>query len=167
MVFHWNLNDSKTRRVSRTFLSILVDLNNATVLMVSTRPLISKSSSLCTNHLVTVTAKSTIQQILFFSPLFFLVAITWSGRLSEIWWSVCISKSQKSLYVSFWVVLIPFVLMVKFLFLAQFPVIYLAYPVVSSLIRSSSSSSSSYYYYYYYYYYLSFIVTITVCNGSV
>ena len=35
-------------------LSILADLNNAVVLMLSTRPLISKFSSICTNILVTV-----------------------------------------------------------------------------------------------------------------
>ena len=41
-------------QVSRTLLSILVDLNNAVVWMVSTRPPISKSSSPCTSLLVTV-----------------------------------------------------------------------------------------------------------------
>ena len=53
MVFLWSLSDSKSPQVSRT-LSILVDLSNATVWMVGTRPLISKSSSPCTNPLVTV-----------------------------------------------------------------------------------------------------------------
>ena len=37
-VFHWSLRDK-----SKTLLSILADLNNAVVWMVSTRPLISKS----------------------------------------------------------------------------------------------------------------------------
>ena len=54
MVFHWSLNDSKSPHVSRTLLSILADLNNAVVWTVSTRPIISKSSSPCTNPLVTV-----------------------------------------------------------------------------------------------------------------
>ena len=54
MIFHWSLSDSKTPQVSRTLLSILTDLNNAVVLMVSTRPLISKSPSLFINPLVTV-----------------------------------------------------------------------------------------------------------------
>ena len=44
MVFHWSLSDSKSPQVSRTLLSILAVLNNAVVWMVSTRPLISKSS---------------------------------------------------------------------------------------------------------------------------
>ena len=54
MVFHWNLNESKSSQVSRTFLCILSDLNNAVVWMVSTRPFISKSPTSCTNPLLTV-----------------------------------------------------------------------------------------------------------------
>ena len=45
------LSDSKSPQISRTLLSILVDLNNAVVWMVSTRPLISKSFSPCINPL--------------------------------------------------------------------------------------------------------------------
>ena len=51
MVSHWSLSDSKSLQVSRTLLSILADLNNAVVLMVSTCPLISKSSSPFNNPL--------------------------------------------------------------------------------------------------------------------
>ena len=54
MVFHRRLSDSKSPEVSRTLLSILSNLNNAVVWMISTHPLISKSSSPCTNPLVTV-----------------------------------------------------------------------------------------------------------------
>ena len=54
MVFHWGLSDNKSPQVSRTLLSILPILNNVVVWMVSTRPLISKSSSPCTNPFVTV-----------------------------------------------------------------------------------------------------------------
>ena len=54
MVFHWSLNDSKSSQVSRTLLSILVDLNSAVFCMVSTRLLISNSSSPFTSPLVTV-----------------------------------------------------------------------------------------------------------------
>ena len=53
-VFHWSLSDCKFPQVSRTLLSILADLNNAVVWIVSSRPLISKSPSPCTNPLVTV-----------------------------------------------------------------------------------------------------------------
>ena len=54
MVFHWSLSDSKFPHVSRTFLSILADLNHVVVWMVSTRPLISKSSNPFKNPSVTV-----------------------------------------------------------------------------------------------------------------
>ena len=69
---------------------------------------------------VSRTAKSTIRQV-----LFFLLTISRSGRLAGIRWSVCIK---------FWVVHIPFVRMVKFKFIAQFPLDQLPQPVVSSLI---------------------------------
>ena len=54
MVFQWNLSDSKSPQVSRTLLSILADLNDVVVWIVSTRSLISKSSSSFINPLVTV-----------------------------------------------------------------------------------------------------------------
>ena len=54
MVFHWSLSDNKSPQAFRTLLGILVDLNNAVVWMVSTRPIISKFSSPCTNLLVIV-----------------------------------------------------------------------------------------------------------------
>ena len=134
MVSHWSLSDNKTPQVSR----ILADLNNAVVWIVSTRPFISKFSSLFTKPLMTVSrAPTTIginltfmfhsffhslpksRYLSFFSlsynftlwsagaakfpirqVLFFLLIIS-SDRLAEIRWSVCISKSQRSLCVSF------------------------------------------------------------------
>ena len=54
MVFSLNFCDSKFPHVFRTLLSILDVFNNAVVWMVSTRPLISNSSSSCTNLLATV-----------------------------------------------------------------------------------------------------------------
>ena len=54
MVFHWNLSDRKSTQVFRTLLSILADLNKALVWIVSTRPLISKSSCPCTKPLVII-----------------------------------------------------------------------------------------------------------------
>ena len=44
MVSHWSLSESKSPQISRT-LCILADRNNAVVWMISTRHLISKSSS--------------------------------------------------------------------------------------------------------------------------
>ena len=58
MVFHWGLSDSKSPQVYRTLLNILADLNNAVVWMVSTLPLISKSSNPCINPFVTVARPS-------------------------------------------------------------------------------------------------------------
>ena len=71
--------------------------------------------------------KSTIQQV-----LFFLLNITWSGRLTKIRWSVCISKSQRSFCV--WFVHITLLRMITFKFLVQFPVVHLSYLVMSSVI---------------------------------
>ena len=45
MVFHWILSDSLSPQVSRTFLSILANVNNAVVWMVLILPLIFISSS--------------------------------------------------------------------------------------------------------------------------
>ena len=44
IAFYWSLSNSKSPQVSRTLLSILANLNDAVVWIVSTRPLISKSS---------------------------------------------------------------------------------------------------------------------------
>ena len=54
MVFYWGLSDNKSPRVSMTFFSILADLNNVVVWMVSTHSLISKSSSPFNNPSMTV-----------------------------------------------------------------------------------------------------------------
>ena len=138
MVFHYSLNDRMSPQVSRTFLSILANLNKAVVWMVSIHSLISSSSSYAfpshwglfqvhqlqlvllspscsTGFLVlwqgpstclsfcflwfslsTRTEKSSIQQV-----LFFLLIITRFGLLATIRWSVCISKSQRILCISF------------------------------------------------------------------
>ena len=50
MVSYWSLSDSKSLQVSKNSLSILAYLNNVVVWMVSTSPLISKSSSPFTKH---------------------------------------------------------------------------------------------------------------------
>ena len=44
MAFHWSLSYSKSPRVSRTLLSILVDFTNSLVWMVFTNPIISNFS---------------------------------------------------------------------------------------------------------------------------
>ena len=54
MVFHWSLCDNNSPQVSRTLLSMLADLNNTVVRMLSSSLLISESSTPCPNSLVTV-----------------------------------------------------------------------------------------------------------------
>ena len=69
-----------------------------------------------------------------------LLTIKKSGRLAEIWWSVCISKSQGSLCLSFSgkkknrVAHVPLFCMVKFQFFAEFPVDHFSHSVLSSFI---------------------------------
>ena len=79
------------------------------------------------------------QQSPHFCKFSFLLIIIGSGLLAEIMWSVCMSKSDRSLCVSFsrtkgCVLHIPFVRMVQFKFLAQLQVDHFAHPAVSSLI---------------------------------
>ena len=150
--------------------------------MVSTRPRISKSFSLCTNPLLTVlsasitigititfifhsffsslarsrylslfslsfsftlrlvgTAKSTIRQV-----LFCLLTIIWSSHLAEIHLYHKIPKKFVCLILQdgFRVVHIPFVCMVNFQFLAQFPVDHL--PTQSCLVFYSFCASLLY-----------------------
>ena len=51
LVFHWSLSDCKSVQVSRNLPSVLTDVNNAVVWMVSAHNLISKSSNPLTNPL--------------------------------------------------------------------------------------------------------------------
>ena len=89
MVFHWSLSESKSPQVSRTLLSILSDLNNIVVWIVSTHPLISKSFIPCTNPLVTllstpitigisITVVIIIYSLRVFLHQFSLMAFHWS-----------------------------------------------------------------------------------------
>ena len=76
MAYHWRFSESKSHQVSRTLLSILVDLNNAVVWMFSTCSHISKSSSLFTKPLgivlrasITIGITVTFMSRSFFSSL--------------------------------------------------------------------------------------------------
>ena len=75
MVSHRSLIDSKFPQVFGTFLTILTDLNIAIVCMVATRLLISKSSSLFINLLVTTanTAITIGYHYLFYVSQFFSI----------------------------------------------------------------------------------------------
>ena len=139
MGFHWSLSDYKSLHVSRTLLSTLVDFSKAVVWMVSTHPLISKSSIPFINPFVTVPrafitigiivtfmfhgifnslakSRNLCLFLIFFqfhsvvsrdskvhnsaNSLFLMIVIRFV-RLVKIWWWVCISKSKRSLCVSF------------------------------------------------------------------
>ena len=110
MVFHWSLSDSKSPQVSRTVLSVLYILNNILVLMVSTRPPTSKSSSPFGNTFV-IEPKSPITIGIFgthmFHSLFNSLARLrylsfFSHSLNFILWSAGTSKSM-ILHIHFFV----------------------------------------------------------------
>ena len=83
MVFRRNLRDGKFPQVSRTLHSILTNFNNAVVWMVSTRPLISMSSSPCINPSVIVSrAHITIDITITLMLQFFLKFLATSTYLS-------------------------------------------------------------------------------------
>ena len=86
--FPLSLSDSKSPQVSETFLSILTVLNNVEVWMVSTCPLISNSSSLFNNPLVTVPKEPITNDIIvtFMSHIFF-------NCLARSWYSSFFSLS--------------------------------------------------------------------------
>ena len=101
----------KSPQVSRTLLCILADLNNALVSMVSTRPLISKSSSLLTNLLLIVLSAPitngitvTFMFLNFFSSLALLLLLSlfyslWeSFTLESEWQQVSSSFQEPSQY---------------------------------------------------------------------
>ena len=154
MVFHWNISDSKFPKVSRTLRSILADLNNAVVWMVSTHPIISKSSSPCSSSLVTVPSAPITVTFMFhsflssrprFSYLFpfslsfsfiLLSARTANPLFGKFSLLLSLLLSRLILQNGFRIVQIPIVRMVKFKLLAQFSMDYLPHPVVSCLILS-------------------------------
>ena len=178
MVFHWGLTNCKSSQIPELF-SVFWPISSqypSRVWIVSTRPLISKSSSSCINHLTTVprapitigisitfmvhsffnslarfrylsfffvffqfysviswTAKPIIRQILFFCWLLQgLVVWPWLDdsfvfQGPEEFLRLILQDRCK-------IVHIPFVRMVVFKFLAQFPVDHISTQVVSSHI---------------------------------
>ena len=91
---HWNLSDSKSSQVSRTLQRTLADLKEAVFWMVSTRPLISKSSCPSTSPLVTVpSAPITIDiTVPFIFQIFFNSQASFSSSFSFTRWSAGTAK---------------------------------------------------------------------------
>ena len=98
VVFHRSQSDYKSTQVSRTLLSILADLNNAVVWVVSSRPPTFKSSSPFNNPLVTV-PKATITIVTYMFHNFFnslsrsRYLSFFSHSFSFILWSAGTAKS--------------------------------------------------------------------------
>ena len=109
MVLHWSLSESKSPPVTRTLLSILADLNNAVVWMISDCPLIFNSSSPLTKPLGNVTSALIIIGITvtFMFHCFFLVfgkfqvLVSLSFRLIFTQWPAGTDKSAIWLFFFF------------------------------------------------------------------
>ena len=128
MVFHWGLSDSKSSQVTRTLLSILANLNNVVVLVVSIRPpTFNSSKAFGTVSNAPVSIRITVILMFhiylvfsqapsichFFRFLWFLPCdpprrqnpkcfwLIRSDCLVEIKWSLCTLKSHRILCVSF------------------------------------------------------------------
>ena len=142
MVSHWSLSKNKSPQISRTLFSILANFNNAVIWIVSIHPIISKSSSPCTNPLVNVPrAPITIGIIITFMFHSFFNSLAWSRYLSPFshsfdftLWSASTAKST--------------IMQVLFFLLI--------------IIRSGHLAEiwwflKNFIYYYYYYYYLIFM----------
>ena len=111
MVFHWNLNDSKSPQVSRTLLSILAVLNNVVVWMLSTRLPISKFSSPFNNPLPKAPITIGIIVTFMFHSLFNSLARSrylsfFSHSFSFILWSAGTAKSTILQILSFLLIII-------------------------------------------------------------
>ena len=142
MVFYWSLSDSNSPHVSRTFLSILVVLNNTVVWMVSSCPPTSKSSSPFSNPLVTV-PKAPITIGIIVTCMFHSFSNSlarsrylsfFSHSFSFILWSAGTAKST--------------ILQVLFFFFFDYNCLVFWPRLVDSFVW--------YYYYYYYYYYYNY-----------
>ena len=170
-------SDSNSPQVSRTLLSILGVLNNAVVWMVSTRPLISNSSSPCTDPLVTVPI-APIKIGITVSFMFHSVFSSLAGfRYLPIFSFSCSFTQLSARTAKSSVQRVPFVLLTGFwlfgenyithlylkipkdfvclIFLVTFWVVhfFFVWSNLNSLHDSQwfTSPTPSYYYYYYYY----------------
>ena len=82
MVFHWSLNNSKSPQVSWTLLSILADLNNAVVWMVSACPPTSKPLEIVLSAPITIGVTVTFMFHSFLVLLLLLLLLLCSKEMS-------------------------------------------------------------------------------------
>ena len=99
MVFRWSLSESKSPQVSKTLLSVLVDVNNIIIWMISFCPLISKSPSLIIYPLVTITrAPITIGITVTFMFIVFSVCNTMEYYHSKITTGDSVIRKTKKVF---------------------------------------------------------------------
>ena len=90
MVFHWSLSDSKFLQVSRTFLRILSDFNNAVVPIILILPPIFNSSSLLSKPLRIVPSPPVIIGIIvILMQPFYSEVIVYLFAFFDFHWVVC------------------------------------------------------------------------------
>ena len=146
MVFHRSFSDSKSPQISSTLLTILTNLNHAVFWIVSIQPPISNSSSLLFKSLQLVSPSPSFSlsdplgrqsQLYSMFSFFSNYHLVWSSCWDLI---ICLYLKTLENFMSlilqerFWFVNVSFGSMVKFQFLAQFPVNPLPYPVMSFFI---------------------------------
>ena len=154
MIFRWSLSNNKSPLFSRTLLSILDYFSSVEIGMISILPVIFRPPCVFSRFLGTIQVQqlqlvspSTSGSTVFFRSLaiakYFsscLLSFTftlWSSRqdwVIGLYLKVPVNFMRFIFEDRFWVVRIPPVRMVKFQFLAQFPVDHLSHPVVSGLI---------------------------------
>ena len=164
--FHWSLSDSKYLHVSRTLLSIQTNFKYAVVWIVSTRPLVFKFSSPCTNPLVTVPRASiTIGIVVYFmfqSFFSFLARSSYLSLFSPFFnftlWNDKVHYSAGSLFFSFFFL----VTISRSVRLAKSRRSVCISKFGRIFLRSKGIFAfPDYYYYYYYYNYYTFSEFLT------
>ena len=90
MVYHWSFSDWKSPQVSATVLTILSDLNNAVLRMVSSCHLISMSSNSFTNSLeIDLTASTIICMTVNFTFHIYFIPLASTGTYLRFRFLLC------------------------------------------------------------------------------
>ena len=119
VVVHWSLSNSKSPQVSRTLHSILADLNNAIVRIISIL-YVSFSMKKFTSFLFLVS--------------YHKVSSSSNDLETCLYLNIPENFIRLILHIGFWFVLVSFGSMIKVQFLAQFPTDHFYHPVMSTFI---------------------------------